>query len=132
MAQHVHIHWLFLCDTHGGHWVQQVDKAWKLVGRCVAALFSLLQPYRSPVGRFEDMGTIESKAARIWAVLLCHRGMSFDLVKYRGHPSVVKERSLFILSVRVDPSEVEPCSERAKKAEGHIVSSSSYLARGII
>jgi hypothetical protein len=48
--------------------------------------------------------------------------MSFDLVKYHGHPSVVKEMSPFMLlerevSERVDPIEVELCSERAKKAE---------------
>jgi hypothetical protein len=49
------------------------DKAWKLVGPCVAALFSSLQPYRSLVGRLEDIGIVgESKAACIWAVLQCH------------------------------------------------------------
>jgi hypothetical protein len=45
------------------------EKAWRLVGRCVAALFSLLQPYRSPVAMLEDMGTSDNKAACIWAVL---------------------------------------------------------------
>jgi hypothetical protein len=58
------------------------DRAWKLVRWCVADLFSSLQPYAFPVGRIEDMGTIESKAACIWAMLQCHRvRMSFDLVK---------------------------------------------------
>jgi hypothetical protein len=74
------------------------EKAWKLVGHCVAALFSSLQPYCSPVAMLEDMGTIDNKAACIWAVLQCQRvGMSFDLVKYRSHPLVVKEMSLFML-----------------------------------
>jgi archaellum component FlaC len=43
--------------------------------------------------------------------------MSFDLVKYRGHPSVIKEMSLFMRTEQVDPSKVDACSERAKKAE---------------
>jgi hypothetical protein len=56
-------------------------KAWKLMGRCATTLFSSSQPHPSPVCRIEDMGTIESKAACIWAVLQCHRaGMSFDLL----------------------------------------------------
>ena len=106
------------------------EKAWKLVGRCVAALFSSLQPYRSPVAMLEDMGTLDNKAACIWAVLQCHRvGMSFDLVKYRGHPSVVKEMSLFMLTERVDPSEVENCSERARKAEKEASDAKSEVAK---
>jgi hypothetical protein len=79
-----------------------------MVGRCVAALISSLQPYRSPVAMLVDMGTIDNKAACIWAVLQCHHvGMSFDLLKYRSHPSVVKEMSLFMLTERVDPNEVD-------------------------
>jgi hypothetical protein len=94
------------------------DKAWKLVGRCVAALFSALEPYRSPVTMLEDANTLENKAACLWAVLQCHRvGMTFDQVNYRGHPAVVKEMSLFMLTERVDPSELDACIERAKRAE---------------
>ncbi len=94
------------------------DKAWKLVGRCVAALFSSLKPYRSPVTVLEYMSTIDNKAACLWAVLQCHRvGKSFDLVKYRGHPAVVKEMSLFMLTERVDPNEIDKMAEKAKKAE---------------
>jgi hypothetical protein len=37
------------------------DRAWKLVGLCVAILFSSLQPYWSQMGRLEDMGTIEAR-----------------------------------------------------------------------
>jgi hypothetical protein len=66
----------------------------------------------------EDMSTLDNKAAFIWVVLQCHCvGISFDLVKYRGHPSVVKEMSLFMLTERVDPSKVEACLELAKRVE---------------
>jgi hypothetical protein len=48
------------------------DKAWKLVGRCCAALFGAMQPYRTPVTMLPDLGPLESKAACMWAVLHCH------------------------------------------------------------
>jgi hypothetical protein len=66
----------------------------------------------------EDLGTLENKAACIWAVLQCHRvGGEFDLVAYRGHPTVVKEMSLFMLTERVDPNEMDKLTARAQKAE---------------
>jgi hypothetical protein len=89
------------------------EKAWKLVGRCVAALFACLEPFRSPVTMLEDLETLDNKAACLWAVLQCHRIVAdFDLVNYRGHPAVVKEMSLFMLTERVDPSEIEACTDR--------------------
>jgi hypothetical protein len=94
------------------------DKAWKLVGRCCATLFSVMQPYRAPIAMLPDLGPLESKASCLWAVLQSHRvAKAFELVKYRGHPSVVKEMSLFMLTERVDPTEISTISERAKKAD---------------
>jgi hypothetical protein len=78
----------------------------------------------------EDMSTLGNKAACIWAVLQCHRvGISFDLVKYRGHPSVVKEMSLSMLMEQVDPSKVEACVERAKRAEKEASNAKSEVAK---
>jgi hypothetical protein len=106
------------------------EKAWKLVGRCVAALFAALEPYRSPVTMLEDLSTLENKASCLWAVLQCHRvGQAFDLVKYRGHPAVVKEMSLFMLTERVDPSEIEHCTDRSKKAEKEASDAKSEVAK---
>jgi hypothetical protein len=106
------------------------EKAWKLVGRCVAALFSAMEPYRSPVTMLEDMNTLDNKAACIWAVLQCHRvGKAFDLVKYRGHPAVVKEMSLFMLTERVDPSEIEACTDRSKRAKKEASDAKSEVAK---
>ncbi len=94
------------------------DKAWKLVGRCCAALFSSMQPFRAPVAMLPDLGPLESKAACMWAVLQSHRvAHAFKKVQYHGHPAVVKEMSLFMLTERVDPTEVVAISEKAKKAE---------------
>jgi hypothetical protein len=92
-------------------------KAWKLVGRCCVALFAAMQPYRTPVTMLPDLGPLESKAACMWAVLQCHRvADASKKVKYRGHPAVVKEMSLFILTERVDPSQVHTIAEKAKMA----------------
>jgi hypothetical protein len=106
------------------------EKAWKLVGRCVAALFSALEPYRSPVTMLEDMSTLDNKAACLWAVLQCHRvGMAFDLVQYRGHPAVVKEMSLFMLTERVDPSALDVCALRAQRAEKEALDAKAEVAK---
>jgi hypothetical protein len=106
------------------------DTAWALVGRCVAALFGALQPYRSPVTMLEDVGTLENKAACIWAVLQCHRvGAEFDKVAYRGHPAVVKEMSLFMLTKWVDPLEMEKLTEKMKKAEKETIKAKAEAAK---
>lgn len=94
------------------------QKAGKLVGRCILALFETLQPYHSPVTMLEDLRTLENKATCVWVILQCHQvGDEFDLVSYLGHPGVVKEMSLFMLTERVDPCEVEKLGKKAKKAE---------------
>ena len=60
----------------------------------------------------EDLGTLENKAACIWAVLQCHQvGGEFDILAYRGHPAVVKEMSLFMLTECVDPCEMQKVTE---------------------
>jgi hypothetical protein len=94
------------------------DKAWKLVGRCCAALFGAMQPFWAPVAILPDLSPLESKAACLWAVLQSHRvAHAFKKVQYRGHPAVVKEMNLFMLTERVDPLEVTGILEKVKKAE---------------
>jgi hypothetical protein len=41
----------------------------------------------------------------------------FIVVKFRGHPAIVKEMTLFMLTERVDPSEICRLLERVKEAE---------------
>jgi hypothetical protein len=93
-------------------------QAWALVGRCVAAVFGLMSPYRAPVALLGDPWRLADKATYIWAVLQCHRVMQkFILLNFRGHPSVVKEMSLFMLTERVGPSEMATLAGRVKRAE---------------
>jgi uncharacterized protein YfcZ (UPF0381/DUF406 family) len=88
------------------------------MGHCAAALFGAVQPYHSPVNMLEDLGTLENKAACIWAVLQCHcvEG-EFDIVAYNEHQAVVNKMSLFMLTERVDPCKMDKLTERAKKME---------------
>jgi hypothetical protein len=84
----------------------------------VAAVFALMAPYRGRVALLGDPRRLHDKSAYIWAVLQCHRVMhKFILLNFWGHPSVVKEMSLFMLTERVDPSEMELLVGRVKKAE---------------
>jgi hypothetical protein len=125
LATNIQSQWHNLCSFVDSFYIELTGvwgfapaKAWALVGHCVAALFDALQPYRSPVTMLEDLGTLENKASCIWAVLQCHRvGGEFDLVAYRGHPAVVKEMSLFMLTERVDPNEMDKLTLRAQKAK---------------
>jgi hypothetical protein len=79
LAMNVRFQWHKLCAFVDSFYIEltgvsgfALSKAWALVGRCVAALFGALQPYRLPVTMLEDLGTLENKAACIWAVLQCH------------------------------------------------------------
>jgi hypothetical protein len=72
-----------------------------------------MQPYPAPVTMLLDPGPLEGKAACMWAVLQCHRVADmFKKVNYRGHPAVVKEMSLFMLTKRIDPSQVHTVAEK--------------------
>jgi hypothetical protein len=93
-------------------------KAWQLLGRTMAAVFEAMSGPRAEVARLSDGRDLHSKASLIWAVLRCHRIMQqFIEVKFRGHPAIVKEMTLFMLTERVDPSEIAKLLERARDAE---------------
>jgi methyl-accepting chemotaxis protein len=96
----------------------ETSKAWILVGRCVAAVFEAMRPFRDRVKLLQDPTTLENKAAYLWAVLQCPRVLQeFILVKFRGHPAIVKEMTLFMLIERVDATELKSMTELLKKVE---------------
>jgi hypothetical protein len=74
-------------------------KAWQLLGRTLAAVFEAMAGPRAEVARLSDGSNLHSKSSLIWTVLRCHRSMQqFVVVKFRGHPAVVKEMTLFMLT----------------------------------
>jgi hypothetical protein len=67
-------------------------KAWALVGRCVAAVFGVMAPYRARVALLANPRLLAHKAGYIWAVLQCHRVVQqFIRLNFRGHPAVSKK-----------------------------------------
>jgi hypothetical protein len=59
------------------------------------------------VALIEDPTPLENKAKIMWCVLQCHIVMEgFMAVKFQGHPIIVKEMTMFMLTERVDPEEL--------------------------
>jgi hypothetical protein len=93
-------------------------KAWQLLGRTMGAVFDAMAAPRAEVARMSGGQDLHSKASLIWAVLRCHRIMQqFIEVKFRGHPAIVKEMTLFMLTERVDPSEIGKLVTLVKDAD---------------
>jgi hypothetical protein len=89
-----------------------------LVGQCVATIFETMRPFRSVVTLIEDPTPVENKCAFIWAVFQSHRVMEeFIRVGFKGHPAIVKQMSLFMVTERVDPSEILGMMTKVSKAE---------------
>ena len=87
--------------------------AWKLIGRYGVAFFEAMRPYRSAASLLENPQSLEDQAALLWAILQCHRTVEeFIHVGWEGHPAIVREMSLFMLTERVDPSQVVKVMEQ--------------------
>jgi hypothetical protein len=81
--------------------------AFLLIGRSSNAIWTAMRPFRTRIALLEDLKTLDNKASFIWGVLQCHRVMDeFIKAKFQSHPSFVKEMSLFVLTERVDPSQI--------------------------
>ena len=66
-------------------------KTWNLVGKCSAAIFDAIEPYRAVVSQIEDLSVLSSKEKIFWCVLQCHRVMRDFIAKdFHGHPQMVK------------------------------------------
>lgn len=51
----------------------------------------------------------------MWAILQCHRVVQeFIELGFEGHPSIVREMSLFMLTERVDPAQLVKVSDDNK------------------
>lgn len=94
----------FYCDlVHRAHF--PAKSAWILVGRCVAAVFQAQHGARGRVSRLVQFNDILTRGMFAWAVLQCHIIMDrFIRLNFQGHPLIVKELSLFMLTDRVDPA----------------------------
>lgn len=99
--------------------------AFTLIGRSSNAIWAAMRPYRTRVALLGNMTTSHNKASYIWGVLQCYRVMEeFIEVGFQGHPSFVKEMSLFMLTERVDPSQVRRIDETVSSLRANVDSTS--------
>jgi hypothetical protein len=105
------------------------DPAWKLVGRCVAAIFDSMEDYRAKVALMEDPKPLENKAKIMWCVLQCHIVMEdFMAVKFQGHPIIVKEITMFMLTERIDPDAMSKLSTKCDNHNTTLASATTKIA----
>jgi hypothetical protein len=106
------------------------DPAWRLVGRCAAAIFDAMAETRSRVALIEDPRPLENKVKIIWCVLQYHITMQkFIGVRFQGHPVVVKEITMFMVSERVDPTELKNMVTKMKTVEDENKAMKATLAK---
>eukprot|EP00978_Attheya_sp_CCMP212_P025222 scaffold80789_cov41-Attheya_sp.AAC.2 len=95
--------------------------AFTLIGRSSNAIWAAMRPYRTRVALLGNMTTSHNKASYIWGVLQCYREMEeFIEVGFQGHPSFVKKMSLFMLTERVDPSQVGRIDETVSSLRANV------------
>jgi hypothetical protein len=133
----VRTQWSTLCSFIDSFYIELTgvanfpkDKAWKLTGRCVAAVFTSMGSYRASVSRLDDLVPLENKASCMWGVMQCHRVVwEFEKVEYRGHPGVVTEMNLFLLIERIDPTVIISNEEKIKRLEGENKAAAAEIRR---
>jgi hypothetical protein len=104
--------------------------AWRLVGRCASAIFDGMAEPRSKVALLDDPTPLENKARIIWCVLQCHTIMrSFINVWFQGHPVIVKEITMFMVTERVDPAELDNMRTRLVDSEVVMKATKAALKR---
>jgi hypothetical protein len=70
-------------------------------------VFDSMAEVRAKVALIEDPKPLESKVKIIWCVLQCHMILQrFIIVRFQGHPVIVKEITMFMVTERVDTEEL--------------------------
>jgi hypothetical protein len=66
------------------------EKAWKLMGCCVAAVFTSMGSFFcASVSWLDNLVSLENKSACMWGMMQCHHMiLEFEKVDYHGHPRV--------------------------------------------
>jgi hypothetical protein len=96
-------------------------RAWLLVGRCVGSVFREMSQIRSEIALLEHTAQMEDKSKVIWTVMRCHLLLDdFINLEFKSHPAIVKEISLFLLTERVDPSDLSSLHAKLDKAEAEV------------
>jgi hypothetical protein len=102
----------------------------KLVRRCViTVVFEAMKPYQDWLKLLQDPTALESKVMQLCegsfampsslkALQNCPQAMQeFIMVKFQGHPEIMKEITLFMLIEGVDAMEMKNTHDVLKKVE---------------
>jgi hypothetical protein len=85
---------------------------------------------RSKVALLDDPTPLENKARIICCVLQCHTIMrSFINVRFQGHPVIVKEITMFMVTEWVAPAELENMWTRLVDTESTMKDTKAALKR---
>jgi hypothetical protein len=83
------------------------ESAWRLIGRCLGGFFQTMVAVRSEASMLEETTSIDNKSQMIWTVFQCHAIVEqFIAVDFRGHTSMIQQMTLYIMTERVDPTEM--------------------------
>ena len=105
-------------------------KAWELVGRSIGAFFESMRTIRARTSRIQDVNTMEGKVLLLWTVLQVHRITNqFISLNFQGHPAVVKEMSLFMLTQQVDPTELSALKDKVTKLDSSLTKSAGDISK---
>ena len=81
--------------------------AWKLIGRCLGCFFQSMVEVRAEMSAASEYQTVDFHSQMIWTVLRCHTLVEdFVAFNFRGHPSMVREMTIYMMTERVDPCEL--------------------------
>jgi hypothetical protein len=107
----------------------KVEPAWRIVvGQCVASVFDTMADYCAKVALIEDPKPLENKAKIIWCVLQCHMVMErFIAVKFQGHPVIVKEITMFMVTERVDPEDLTALETKLTSADTALTTANNWV-----
>jgi hypothetical protein len=133
----VHNQWSTLCSFIDSFYIKLTgvanfpkDKAWKLTGRCVAAVFTAMGSHWAKVSMLDDLVMLNTKGACMWGVMRCHRiVLEFERMDYRGHPDVMTKINLFLLMERVDPQLIICNDEKIKRLQSEGKTASAETKR---
>jgi hypothetical protein len=104
--------------------------AWVLVGRCVGAFFEAQRNLRAEAALLEGVSTLENKALMILTVLQCHEKVQeFVTANWRSHPTIVKEIGLFMLTERVDSSQLKTLEAKLSSFEADVKTATAKAAK---
>mmetsp|Transcript_17572 Transcript_17572/g.49641 ORF Transcript_17572/g.49641 Transcript_17572/m.49641 type:complete len:747 (+) Transcript_17572:8178-10418(+) len=121
----MHAQWDAISSFMESYFLRLTDSAnfskansWLLVGRCVGAIFTSLTPPRDLVAQFGDLSREEYKVKMLWSVLQCHRMLDrYIAVGFHSHPEIVRIVNMYMITHRVDPTEVTKLSTQISTLE---------------